>query len=249
MSNELVIAQVTDLHIGASDHFYRGINVRKQFKKVLAHLVQQPLDLLVLSGDLAAEEGEPKAYLWIREALATLPFPYEIMAGNHDHVGRLVEVFDWYKPEIARNGMFYFTRLLKGRRLVFLDSSPYRVSKAQLQWLSEELIDSKEEVLLFIHHPPLLCDCPFMDQYHCLHNINEVWSVLESLPAIKHIFCGHYHTNKSVVNNKISVYLTPSTCFQIDNQSSQFMIAHTQPGWRLIKWKGARVQTYVEYLS
>jgi len=249
MSNELVIAQITDPHIGPSDTVYKGINVRKQFKQVLDHLAQQSLDLLVLSGDLAAQEGEPEAYLWIKKTLASFPFPYEIMAGNHDHVGRMIKVFDWYQPEVARNGMLYFTRTLKGKRLIFLDSSPYRISKAQLQWLSEELMDPKEEVLLFIHHPPMLCDCPFMDERHCLHNINEVWTMLESFPSIKHIFCGHYHTNKSVVNNKISIHLTPSTCFQIDNQSPQFKIEHTQPGWRLIKWKGTRVQTHVEYLS
>ncbi len=246
MSNELIIAQVTDMHIGPSDVLYRGVKVRKKFLDVLQELAKKHLDLLVLSGDLSALEGEPEAYVWIKQALADFPYPYVVMAGNHDHVVRMSRVFDLSESDVSQ-GMLYFSRIIKERRLLFLDSSPYRVAKQQLAWLSAELAYDEEQALLFVHHPPLLCDCQFMDNNHPLRNINEVWQTLDQLPQIQHIFCGHYHTEKTVIRNNKLIYLTPATVFQIDTKKSSFAIAHTKPGWRIIEW-GEQILTYVEYL-
>jgi 3',5'-cyclic-AMP phosphodiesterase len=254
--NKLVLAQVTDMHIGASNAKYRGIDVRQQFLNVLQRLAKKPLDLLVLSGDLAAVEGEPEAYAWIRQVLTTFPYPYVIMAGNHDHVERMLSAFNLQNSDVSLRKL-YFSRLIKGRRLLFLDSASYRVTKQQLEWLSEQLVKSKiknpraknqEQVLLFIHHPPLKCECQFMDEHCALQNMDEVWQVLEQFPQIKHIFCGHYHAEKTVSKNGKFVHLTPSTAFQIDTETADFSILHTKPGWRLIEWQGTQVQTYVEYL-
>jgi Icc protein len=247
-SNNLIIAQVTDTHIAPSDVLYRGVNVRKQFLDVLKKLAKKKLDLLVLSGDLAAYEGEPEAYLWLKDALSTFPHPYIVMSGNHDHVVRMSRVFELDGSEISQ-GMLYFTRKVKGKRLIFLDSSASSIPKPQLEWLSTEIAESNEQALLFIHHPPLLCDCLFMDERHALQNIHDVWQVLEkSRQTIKHIFCGHYHTERTVIKNAKSVYLTPSTAFQIKTDTPGFAIEHSKPGWRMIEWKGRQVHTYVEYI-
>ncbi|MDM8559719.1 metallophosphoesterase [Thiotrichales bacterium HSG14] len=246
MSNNLVIAQVTDMHIGPSNVSYRNINARQQFLDVLQEIVKEPLDLLVLSGDLAAIDGEPETYAWIRQTLLTFPCPYLVMAGNHDHVMRMKSAFDLPESDIS-NGMLYFSRNIKGRRLLFLDSSPYQVSKQQLEWLNEQLTESNEPVLLFIHHPPLKCGCQFMDDHHALQNIDDVWEVLDQHSHVKHIFCGHYHTEKTVTKNGKSIYLTPSTVFQIDTENYHFSIDHIKPGWRIIEWKGTQVHSKVEY--
>jgi len=247
MSKNLVIAQVTDLHIGPSDVSYRGIKGRQQFLDVLQVLAKKELDLLVLSGDLAAIEGEPEAYAWLRQVLTTFPYPYIVMAGNHDHAVRMKRAFDLADSDVSQ-GMLYFSRTIKERRLLFLDSSSYRIHKQQLEWLRIQLADYKKRVLLFVHHPPLLCECLFMDECHPLQNIDEVWQTLDQLPQIKHIFCGHYHTEKTVLNNGKSIHLTPSTIFQIDTENPQFAIEHSKPGWRMIEWVGEKVQTYAEYL-
>jgi Icc protein len=248
-NNKLIIAQVTDMHIGATDNPYRGIPVRQQFVDVLQEVAKRPLDLLVLSGDLAAVAGEPEAYAWIRQVLATFPYPYVIMAGNHDHLGRMLKTFEVPASDVVEE-MLCFSRTIKGRQLLFLDSSSYQLPPQQLDWLRAQLTTGgQKEVLLFIHHPPLLCDCRFMDERYPLQNIDEVWPVLVQLSQIKHIFCGHYHTEKTVVKAGKSVHLTPSTIFQIDTQSPYFVMKHTRPGWRMIEWQGSRVRTYVEYLQ
>jgi 3',5'-cyclic-AMP phosphodiesterase len=247
MLNDLVIAQVTDMHIGPSNTKFKGLEVRQPFVDVLQALAKKQLDLLVLSGDLAAVEGEPDIYAWIKQALATFPCPYVVMAGNHDHAGNLAKVFELPDDDLSQ-GMLYFSRTVKKRRLLFLDSSSYRVAKQQLEWLSTQLAESDEPVLLFIHHPPLKCGCRFMDDHYALRNIDEVWQVLVPFPQISHIFCGHYHTEKTVIKNGKSVHLTPSTVFQIDTERPEFAIEHTKPGWRIISFLENDVQTYVEYL-
>jgi Icc protein len=250
MINKLMIAQISDTHIGATDlpNIHTGINVRQQFLAVLNTLAKKPLDLLVLSGDLAAEYGEIEAYQWLKQTLERLPFPYIVMAGNHDRVSTLSEVFEIPSEDIT-GGLLYFHRTLKGWHLLFLDSSSYFISQPQITWLRQQLTRiANEPVLLFVHHPPLLCGCRFLDESYSLKNINEVWPVLTQLSAIQAIFCGHYHTERSIIREGQQVYLTPSTMLQINPDTPDFQIAHTYPGWRIIHCQEKQVYTYVEFL-
>lgn len=246
--HKLMIAQISDMHIGPTEAPYRGMPVRQQFLEVIKVLANKPLDLLVLSGDLAAMEGDKDIYLWIKQALMNFPCPYVVMAGNHDQVQEMVEVFNLPSSDVWKE-MLCFSRTIKDKRLIFLDSSSKYLSLEQLTWLDQQLMDYEEQVLLFVHHPPILCDCLFMDTYHSLQNIDESWPTLMHLFQISHIFCGHYHTERTVVQDGKSVHLTPSTTFQIDPIPAEFTMEHTRPGWRIIEWKGSKVETYVEYLS
>jgi len=94
-----------------------------------------------------------------------------------------------------------------------------------------------------------LCNCEFMDRKHSLRNHEEVWQVLTELPAINHIFCGHYHTEKSVRRDGKFVHITPSTMLQIDKKTCKFNVENTLAGWRMIEWHNDDFSTYVEYLN
>lgn len=247
-NDNLVIAQVSDIHIGPTEATYRGIDVRQQFLAVLHILASKPLDLLVLSGDLAAYSGEIEAYLWIKQALASLPYPYVVMAGNHDNVAHLSKVFELSQDDILADGSLCFSRVVRQRRLLFLDSSLNQVSKAQLDWLQAQLEQEQQQVLVFIHHPPWLCGCQFMDSCYPLENRESVWPILAQFASIQHIFCGHYHTEKTMLHQGKSIHIAPATTFQINPDAPQFRIAHTRPGWRLIQWQAEQVHTDVDYL-
>ncbi|MDY6992835.1 MAG: metallophosphoesterase, partial [Pseudomonadota bacterium] len=228
-NDNLVIAQVTDIHISPTEATYRDINVRQQFLDVVDTLASKPLDLLVLSGDLAAYSGEIEAYLWIKQALTLLPYPYVVMAGNHDNVAHLSKVFELSQDDRLADGSLCFSRIVRQRRLLFLDSSPNQVSKAQLDWLHAQLSREQQPVLVFIHHPPWRCGCQFMDKCYPLENRETVWPILAQFPSIQHIFCGHYHTEKTVIHQGKSIHITPATTFQINPDTADFMIAHTRP--------------------
>jgi Icc protein len=249
MAQTLTIAQVSDIHIGATANPQSGVDMRQQFQAVLRLLRQRPLDLLVLSGDLALVAGEPEAYRWIQQQLVDFPCPYLVMTGNHDNLDNLVEIFAIPASDLQQK-MLCFSRYINGRYLIFLDTLSYALPEAQQHWLAQQLANIKEEVLVFMHHPPILCDCVFMDSRYSLQNIDEVWPILANAPNVKHVFCGHYHTERDITLAGTEVHVTPSTMLQIDTETREFKIASRVPGWRIIEWpvQGA-VRTYVEYLT
>jgi len=72
----LMMAQVSDMHIGPTDTPYRGISSRQQLVAVLQILAKKPLDLLILSGDLAAAAGEIESYRWLQQVLNDFLFTH-----------------------------------------------------------------------------------------------------------------------------------------------------------------------------
>ncbi|OUD16255.1 metallophosphoesterase [Thioflexithrix psekupsensis] len=249
MAQSLRIAQISDTHIGASHEPYNGVDMRGQFQRVIAELARRPLDLLIISGDLALMDGEIEAYDWIKQQLADFPVPYLIMLGNHDRLETAMSVFNLPKEDV-HHGEFYFYRQFNECHCLFLDTSSYYLSLNQQQWLQQMVQQIKGDILLFMHHPPTLCACQFMDQHHALRNYQEVWQFFLTLPSIKHIFCGHYHTGCDITVSDKWIHLTPSTMLQIDRVSSELVLDKKIFGWRMIEWtQNQPLKTTVEYLQ
>ena len=246
MKQLIRIAQLTDMHIGETDEDVYGSPVRMQFLAALNKLKKQNLDALILSGDLAANAGEYNSYVWIKEQLKELTCPIYICLGNHDRLENLKQVFNLNFKNCHEDG-YYFKTKIKEHLCLFLDTSPYFLSNQQMEWLKQQSIENKEEILLFMHHPPLYCGCTFMDEKYPLKNISDVWSVIKELKNVNYIFCGHYHTERTIIKDGKNVFLTPSTMAQFDNQTSEITILHRNPSWRIIEWDGETLRTSVEY--
>jgi len=101
---------------------------------------------------------------------------------------------------------------------------------------------------VFMHHPPAICGCLFMDTKYPLKNIDEVRKSLKKVPNLHNIFVGHYHTEKFIVQDGKNIHLTPSTMMQIDTRTPNFRMEHVRPGWRIIDWYDGRMDTEVHYL-
>jgi len=248
MSDSIRIAHLTDLHISPDDNDYRGIPVRHHFQRVLEKLVRHRPDLLIFSGDLAANQGEVEAYAWLKEQLDFFDCPYILMPGNHDVLENVRQVFTLHDDAI-HEGEYYFSSTYQGYPMIFLDSSRHVISPAQLTWLKALIPSLSQPALLFIHHPPRLCDCAFMDGSYALRNWKQLWSLLVEYSAqIPYIFCGHYHLEKTIVTQASpTLFITPSTLMQIRSDTTQFVVNHAHPGWRVIVWNGKELFTQVEY--
>jgi len=246
----LRIAQVSDLHITETEGLHHDIDVRQHFLAVLTAIKRQDPDLLILSGDLAAVDGEPGAYAWLRQQLSGLTFPYQIMMGNHDRLAELTNVFIEHQQYIHHDSLYYrldYPHANQPLSLLFIDSSPQHLSQPQLDWLQQQ-DETLDNALLFIHHPPYLAKSRFMDEKHRLINWQQSWSLLKSLSSIKHIFCGHYHTEKTMCIDDKMLYLTPSSMLQIDTRTTEFAVNHAHPGWRWIEWDGQQLYSHCEYI-
>ena len=243
--NILKIGQISDIHIGEDESLVQGIDVRANFQKALNSKSMQDLDLLVLSGDLANEDAEPGAYKYIAQVLEDYAKPWCIIPGNHDRIEVMEKYFD-LKGKV-HNGKCFYRYDLQGKSIFFLDSACGDVSEEQLVWLKSETAKVKDEVLLFMHHPPCFCGHRFMDLRYHLRNMVEVREVLAGIKNLTHIYVGHYHSQFEVNMGRQVVHVAPSSQMQIDPNKPYFNLQSAAPGWQLIKWGDNFVETEVYF--
>lgn len=238
------IAHITDLHITEDRGLANGVDVVKNFRKILVSVVENDIDSIVITGDLCFDVASKATMEWVKEELEGLSIPYRIIAGNHDDSEIMAEVFDM--EDFLTGNELFFDEELEGSSIVYLDTSKGFMSEDQLSWLSimNSILD--ENFLLFMHHPPVDASV-FMDNNYALKGKEEVAKILTFCNNLKGVFCGHYHVDKVVDMQGIPVYITPSTYFQIDDKSAEFLISGYQIGWRKILWDGNILETEVVY--
>ena len=238
------IAQVSDIHISADGGPFDGFDVRENFLRVLSEIATADYDLLVLSGDLAADEGHFAAYPWIREQIECLPIPALVMAGNHDDPRALAESFGLLAD--SRRGSLVGKRVFDGVAVYGLDTSSDSLPPCQLQWLEEDLAAEVRLPIVFTHHPPVHCGCRFMDRYFPLRGRERVWRRLLRA-GIEHVFCGHYHTYKVAAQDGAQVVICPSTAMQLSQTSPGFAVEREDPGYLEITWEAGVLRWQVHY--
>ena len=243
-SKILKIGQISDIHIGNGDELVQGIDVCANFRKALESKSMQNLDLLVLSGDLS-ENSDPGAYEYVVSLLKDYKSPVCIIPGNHDDLKVMRKYFD-LESRIHGDRCFYRYDL-QGRTIFFLDSACGNVSPEQLAWLKTEAAKIKEEVILFMHHPPCFCGHRFMDLRYHLDNMVEVQQVLAGIKNLTHIYVGHYHHQFEVNMGRQVVHVALATQFQIDPSLPYFNLKSADPGWQLIEWGEKNVETTVYF--
>lgn len=239
------IIQITDLHIGQEGEDTMGIDVRQNFKKLLLSVRDRNPDLLVITGDLCFKDGDESIYHWVRSHLDFLNIEYAVIAGNHDEPPILAEVFDMKKLVIGEQ--LFFRRDFGDQPVLFLGTASGIISRTQLEWLQMELSKIKNDLVIFMHHPPIVGGVPFMDGKHALRNMRELQEVLFNFDHHLTIFCGHYHVEKTINLKNLTVHITPSAYFQIDWKEENFKVDHHRIGLReiILRQDGAVESTVI----
>lgn len=240
------IAFITDIHIGRPDENTYEVDVRANFEAVLADAVSKTPHFLILGGDLCFFQGDTTVYEWIESKLTTTGIPYFIISGNHDDPLMLAEAFN--QLQRLQSDAFFYSLKLQHFPALFLDTTVGEVTPDQMDWLKTQLAQIQEPLLVFMHHPPLLAEVPFMDRNHALRNHEAVLALLERHNYPVDVFSGHYHVDKIIRHGQVTVYLTPSCFFQIDQYEPNFKVDHYRIGWRMIHCDTQRLLTTVHYL-
>lgn len=241
------ILHINDLHVPREGENTYGIDVKDNVLRIFERLKSMEADLLVINGDLAFSTGDEGIYLWIKDQLKTLPFPFFITSGNHDDPVLLSKVFQ-LDAHLSEGELFY-DQLIGDNHLLFLDSTTALVSEQQLTWLETKLSNIPFEAFIFMHHPPLKVGVPYMDNNHSLKNMEVVQDLLLKHPGHLYIFSGHYHVEKMVQLENLTVLVTPSCFFQIDQFEEAFKVDHTRIGLRDIRWEEGIFRSAVHYLE
>ncbi len=255
----MLIAQMTDIHIGFDPDARPEELNRIRFRTTLDRLLKSPnpIDMLVLTGDLT-DRGDRESFEKTAELLEACPFPVYAMVGNHDSREELLRAF----PDIPSEGGFvHYAIEQDGLRILMLDSfEPGRHGGAfcekRREWLRAQLDGHPDTpTLIFMHHPPVVSGIDWMDP-----SPNEGWianfaAAIKGHDQIVAIHCGHLHRPITTAFNGVPLSVTPSVAplvsldlRKVDSDTpDQRVLITTEPAtYALHRWDGRSLVTHYE---
>ena len=241
------IAFFTDLHTNTSGETPHGVDVRKNFQRILQEVKACNPDYIWIGGDLCFKEPRREIYEWQHKLLEALEIPYRIIAGNHDESRMLCEVFVDQQPFLREGEMYWSEKLGDDLTVFFLDSSQGMMSRHQKAWLSKHAQDSGRNIVL-IHHPPSIMHIPFMDNNHRLRDHEEVLGILQGFRSPPYVLSGHYHVDKCTQIGQVFIRIVPSCYFQLRGDRTEFAVDHYHIAFGVLDVYSDRIETTIRYL-
>lgn len=259
----MLIAQMTDVHIGFDPQARPEELNRIRFRATLERLLTQPNvpDMLVLSGDIT-DHGDLDSFAKTAELLADCPFPVHAMMGNHDSREGLLHAF----PDTAGEGGFLHRAFLADGLLVILldtyeaDRHGGAFCAARQAWLHAQLsAHAGVPTVIFMHHPPVLSGIQWMDPAPddpWIANFAAALSGFED--QVQAIHCGHLHRPIVAKFHGIPVAVTPSVAPLVSMDlrpisskipDSRALITTEPPTYALHYWDGQELVTHYERVS
>ncbi len=259
----MLIAQLTDIHIGFDPEARPEELNRTRFRAALARVFETPNapDLLVLSGDLT-DHGDPDSFTKIAALLAEVPCPILPLVGNHDTREELLRAF----PNCPQaDGFIQYVVERDGLAIVCLDTlEPGRhggaFCEARAAWLRVQLAElAGKPVVMFMHHPPVISGIDWMDPAP-----GEDWILNFGAAVAGHenhilaIHCGHLHRPLAARFRGIPLAVTPSvaplvaldlTTIDPDTADNRDLITTEPPSYALHRWDGRDLVTHYETVS
>jgi Icc protein len=258
----MLIAQITDLHIGFDpEETPEELNLRR-LRATLARLLGGPNhpDLLVVSGDIT-DNGDPGSFDDAATLLSGCPFPVWPMVGNHDTREALLHAF----PHISGEGGFVQYAIdAGGLRVILLDTlEPGRhggaFCGARAQWLAAELAAHPDTpTMIFMHHPPVVSGIDWMDPAPDEDWIARFGAVVEFQDQILAICCGHLHrplaTEFRGIPLRVCGSVAPLVAMDLrpvdrHHPDGRDLITTEPPSYALHRWDGRTLTTHTEAVS
>jgi Icc protein len=258
----MLIAQMTDIHIGfAPDEKPEEYN-RIRFRATLARVLGGPNrpDMMVLSGDIT-DNGDFDSFEKTAALLAECPFPVWPMVGNHDTREALVEAFPQVRLE---EGFLHYAVNIGGLNVIMLDTLERgrhggAFCEKRARWLAAKLDAAPDTpTLIFMHHPPVVSGIEWMDPQPDEDWIRRFGAVVEGRRQVLAIHCGHLHRPLMATFRGIPLGVTPSVAplvamdlRSIDREvpDGRDLITTEPPAYALHRWDGTRLVTHYEHVS
>ncbi len=259
----MLIAQMTDIHIGFDPDAKPEELNRIRFRQTLARLLKAPNkpDMLVLTGDLT-DRGDRDSFEKIAAALEEIPWPIHPLMGNHDSREELLRVFP--NCPTMDGGFVQYTIEQDGLLIVMLDTFEQgrhggAFCEARTAWLKETLAaNSETPTVIFMHHPPVISGIGWMDP-----GADEPWMLrlaeaMTDQPQIHAIHCGHLHRPINTRFCGIPLSVTPSVAPLVsmdlreispDTPDARALITTEPPTYAMHLWDGQTLVSHYEKVS
>lgn len=257
----MLIAQMTDIHIGFEPDARPEELNRQRFRAVLDRLRKQPnpIDLLLLTGDIT-DRGDRESFEKTAELLSDLPFEIKALVGNHDTRAELLNAFP--DTQTSADGFVQSAFVSEGLLVVLLDTLEEgrhggAFCEARKNWLTATLEEHADlPAVIFMHHPPAISGIEWMDPHP-----DDVWMKRfgEALAGhearIQAIHCGHLHRQFNANFNGIPVSVTPSVAPLVSmdlrpissaKPDSRALITTEPPTYAMHRWDGTSFVSHYE---
>ncbi len=254
----MLIAQITDLHIGFIPAHPDEPN-RQRLDTVIAALIDGPNlpDMLIVSGDIA-DHGDEESYTRAAAILGACPFPVYTCLGNHDDRANFARHF----PRVPfERGFAQHVIALNGLRIIVLDTletgrhgGGFCADRAR--WLQDQLeADGATPTVIVMHHPPIDTGIAWMSGGADEPWVQRLRSTISGHSQIRAIWCGHMHRPIAAQWHGVTVTVCPATAAQLaldlrpidpEQPDNRAMITDDPPGYALHRWDGSQLVSLFE---
>lgn len=257
----MLIAQITDCHIGFYSKVLEGANTRR-LRAVIDRLCNGPNrpELLLMTGDLTAN-GDAESYARLAELLRPCPFPVRLMMGNHDAREALRAAFP---SNPADQGLIHFEVALPGLRVIALDThGPGRHGGAfcerRAEWLRARLdADRETPVMIAMHHPPAATGIGWLDCDPREPWIARFTETIAGRSQLRAIVAGHLHRTIHTTFAGVPLIVCPSSAGAValdlspldpEAPDGRAMVIDEPAGYALHHWDGERLTSHFEAVA
>lgn len=238
------ILHLSDTHMLPPGEELFGVDPAKRLKACVKHINKHHLDaeLCVITGDLA-NKGQVSAYENLKEVLNDLLVPVRFLLGNHDRRLSFKSVFKG--EDCDENGYIQSVWDKDKYRLIFLDTKDDnpghqgRFCAKRLAWLRKVFPETKERVVLFMHHPWFPLGIPSVDCIGVQNSPGLQEFIKENQGQIHHLVFGHYHRYISGAWCGIAFHTINALAHQIAlelNDPTRVAGSHEEPAYGVINF-------------
>ncbi len=191
----LQVLQLTDLHLAATPAAtVFGIDTHARFLAALKQGLQQPTDLVLLTGDLAETPSQALYQTLITQLEAHWKGPWLWTPGNHDVAALMTAALLALGRAPVQHACYRHGEWAIQMLDTHVDDTPAgAISAASLAALAEDLAAERaRHVLLAGHHPLLPVGTPWLDSQVPPQGA-ALAARLAVQPQVRAYLCGHVH--------------------------------------------------------
>lgn len=249
---QLNVLQLSDLHIDELSKAakptadWSSLNCCQSFEKLLEQALNEPIrcDLIIVTGDLVSKIC-PDIYNYIFEVLKKTKLPFACIAGNHDVTAEEGCHLPFHQRTFlpkAADERLLSRHVIESEhwQLLLIDSAvpgkvAGKVTSSDIDWLSHQLATCNKPALIALHHHVTPMNSDWIDE-HIADNADKFWQKLQRFDNLRVIVSGHTHQEHVKHQNGVTVYTTPSTCYQFKPLEDDFTFDdNARPGYRWLQ--------------
>ena len=256
----ILVAQITDLHIGFDRDNPHEMNVRR-LNMVIDHLneMRQKPSMLLVTGDLVEHGEDIDSYRHMVALIGRWDGPVLWAVGNHDSREGLRQVV----PDLPAddNGFIQYEVDHGGVRWIVLDTLDSgrhggMVCEQRAAWLKARLKERKDvPTIIVLHHPPVDTGIDWMSALNCEAWVQRLEEVVRPAKQVIGMIAGHVHrpiaTTFAGKSLTVCCSTAPWLALELENidpasPDGRPLILGDAPSFALHYWNGERLLTHFD---